>query len=239
MIERIQIVHKDFEESLKRMSYESVGRLFMALLAYADEEDPNKVLEGDQIAGMFFPTLKAHVDRQEDFRRSRVENGKKGGGQFGNSNAKKTTENEQKRPKTSKNEQKRTPSPCPSPSPNPSPNPYIKDIVSFLNEKTGKHFKECKETERLINGRISEGYTVEDFKTVIEKKCKEWKDDSKMSAFLRPSTLFAPSHFDEYLNAPEGKMTSLSGRGAKNLFNNYAQRTDYDFEALEKKLIKN
>ena len=235
MIEKIQIVQKDFEESLKRMSYESVGRLFMALMAYANDEDPSGILEDDITAGIFFPTLKTHVERHEAYRVAMANNGKRGGAPIGNSNAKKTTENNQKQPKTSKNNQKQ----APNPNPNPNPNPYIKDILSFLNEKTGKHFKECKETERLINGRISEGYTVEDFKTVIEKKCKEWKDDSKMATFLRPSTLFAPSHFDEYLNAPEGKTTSLSGRGAKNLFNNYAQRTDYDFEALEKKLIRN
>ena len=213
MIEKIQIVQKDFEESLNRMSYESVGRLFMALLAYANDDDPSEILEGDVVAGTFFPTLKAHIERQESFRKSRSDNGKKGGGQFGNSNAKKTSENEQKRPKTSKNEQKRTPIP------NPNPNPYIKDILSFLNEKTGRHFKESKETERLINGRINEGYTVEDFKKVISKKCEEWKGDSKMASFLRPSTLFAPSHFDEYLNAPEGKVVQFSGENAKNQFN--------------------
>ena len=237
MIEKIQIVHRDFKESLESMPIESVGRLTLALFKYANDEDPSEVLNGDQIAGTFFPTLKAHIERQEDFRRSRAENGKKGGGQFGNSNAKKLTKNEQKRPKTSKNEQKRTP--IPNPIPSPIPNPYIKEIVSFLNEKTGKHFKECKETERLINGRISEGYTVEDFKNVIDKKVKEWKNDSKMSAFLRPSTLFAPSHFDEYLNAPEGTTNALSGRDSKNLFNRYSQKTDYDFDAIEKKMIRN
>lgn len=230
MIEKIQIVQKDFEESLNRMSYESVGRLFMALLAYANDDDPSEILEGDVVAGTFFPTLKAHIERQESFRKSRSDNGKKGGGQFGNSNAKKTSENEQKRPKTSKNEQKRTPIP------NPNPNPYIKDILSFLNEKTGRHFKESKETERLINGRINEGYTVEDFKKVISKKCEEWKGDSKMASFLRPSTLFAPSHFDEYLNAPEGKVVQFSGENAKNQFNRFTQRTDeIDYD----KLIKN
>ena len=232
MIEKIQIVQKDFEESLKRMSYESVGRLFMALLAYANDDDPSEILEGDNIAGTFFPTLKTHIERQESFRQSRANNGRKGGGQFGNSNAKKTSKNEQKRPKTSKNEQKRTP----IPNPIPNPNPYIKDILSFLNEKTGRHFKESKETERLINGRINEGYTVEDFKKVIEKKCKEWKDDSKMASFLRPSTLFAPSHFDEYLNAPEGKVVQFSGENAKNQFNRFTQRTDdIDYD----KFIKN
>ena len=234
MIEKIQIVHKDFRESLESMPLESVGRLTHALIRYANDENPNEILSGDQIAGTFFPTLKAHVERQESFRQSRANNGRKGGGQFGNSNAKKTNENEQKRTKTSKNEQKRTP--IPNPIPNPNPNPYIKDILSFLNEKTGRHFKDSKETERLINGRINEGYTVEDFKKVISKKCEEWKDDAKMSAFLRPSTLFAPSHFDEYLNAPEGKVVQFSGENAKNQFNRFTQRTDeIDYD----KLIKN
>ena len=232
MIEKIQIVHKDFKESFESMPLESVGRLTLALFRYANDEDPNEVLKGDVVAGTFFPTLKAHIERQESFRKSRSDNGKKGGGQFGNSNAKKTSENEQKRPKTSKNEQKRTP----IPNPIPNPNPYIKDILSFLNEKTGRHFKESKETERLISGRINEGYTVEDFKKVISKKCEEWKDDSKMASFLRPSTLFAPSHFDEYLNAPEGKVVQFSGENAKNQFNRFTQRTDdIDYD----KLIKN
>lgn len=234
MIERIQIVHKDFEESLKQMSYESVGRLFMALLAYANEEDPNVVLECDQIAGMFFPTLKAHIDRQENYRKVKAESGrlggKNGGAPIGNSNASKTKQNKAKQSKTKQN---KPPSPCPSPC--PSPNPFIKEILSFLNEKTGRHFRESKETERLINGRLSEGYTVDDFKTVIVKKCKAWKNDPKMCEFLRPSTLFAPSHFEEYLNAPEGVVVSFSGENAKNQFNRFTQRQDdFDYDSLVK-----
>ena len=232
MIEKIQIVHKDFKESFESMPLESVGRLTLALFRYANGEDPSEVLEGDVVAGTFFPTLKAHIERHEAYRAAMVNNGKRGGAPIGNSNAKKTTKNNQKQPKTTKNEQKQ----APNPNPIPIPNPYIKDILSFLNEKTGRHFKESKETERLINGRINEGYTVEDFKKVIEKKCKEWKDDPKMSAFLRPSTLFAPSHFDEYLNAPEGKVVQFSGENAKNQFNRFTQRTDdIDYD----KLIKN
>lgn len=232
MIEKIQIVHRDFKESFESMPLESVGRLTLALFRYANDEDPSEVLEDDPIAGTFFPTLKAHIERHEAYRVAMVNNGKRGGAPIGNSNAKKTTKNNQKQPKTTKNEQKQ----APNPNPNPNPNPYIKDILSFLNEKTGRHFKESKETERLINGRINEGYTVEDFKKVIEKKCKEWKDDSKMASFLRPSTLFAPSHFDEYLNAPEGKVVQFSGENAKNQFNRFTQRTDdIDYD----KLIKN
>ena len=109
-------------------------------------------------------------------------------------------------------------------------------LFVFIDELADLMYASRKETERLINGRLSEGYTVDDFKIVIDKKCKEWKDDAKMSSFLRPSTLFAPSHFDEYLNAPEGKVLSFSGENAKNQFNRFSQRQDdYDYE----KLIKN
>ena len=58
---------------------------------------------------------------------------------------------------------------------------------------------------RLINGRISEGHLLEDFIAVIDSKVQEWGKDQKMSKYLQPSTLFAPSHFDEYLqNAKKG-----------------------------------
>ncbi|HEM3703666.1 TPA: conserved phage C-terminal domain-containing protein, partial [Streptococcus suis] len=44
------------------------------------------------------------------------------------------------------------------------------------------------------------GYTLEDFKKVIDTKVVQWKNDSHMAKFLRPKTLFSPSHFDSYLN---------------------------------------
>ena len=226
------IIHSDYGKSIKAMTNEEVGELIKALIAHTEQEETE--LSSPTVRAVF-PIMADRIDRDIEYRRKASEYGKKGGAPFGNHNAKTRVNKGDTRVTQGSDKGKQTP----NPKPNPKPNPYIKDIVSFLNEKTGKHFKESKETERLINGRISEGYTVEDFKTVIEKKCKEWKDNSKMATFLRPSTLFAPSHFDEYLNAPEGKTSSLSGRGAKNLFNNYAQRTDYDFEALEKKLIKN
>lgn len=75
-----------------------------------------------------------------------------------------------------------------------------KDIVEFLNEKLNTNFKPTsKNTRKHINARLSEGYTVDDFKTVIEKKVAEWGDDPKMAKYLRPDTLFG-SKFESYLN---------------------------------------
>ena len=114
----------------------------------------------------------------------------------------------------------------------------VTQILNYLNEKAGTHYRDSKETVKLINGRTKEGFTVDDFKKVIDKKVREWKG-TEHAQYLRPSTLFAPSHFEEYLNAPEKGTAPTTGQNAKNQFNRFAQKSDYDFDAIEKKLIRN
>ena len=74
------------------------------------------------------------------------------------------------------------------------------DILSYFNEKMGKNLKMTDSLKKLIHGRLNEGFTLEDFKKVIDTKYAQWHKDIKMKQYLRPSTLFAPSHFQEYLN---------------------------------------
>lgn len=77
------------------------------------------------------------------------------------------------------------------------------EIIEYLNLKTGSKFKPTtKPYIQAIRSRLKEGYTVDDFKTVIDKKCNEWKG-TKLEKYLTPKTLFAPSHFDTYLNGNE------------------------------------
>lgn len=77
------------------------------------------------------------------------------------------------------------------------------EIIEYLNLKTGSKFKATtKPYIQAIRSRLKEGYTVDDFKTVIDKKCNEWKG-TKLEKYLTPKTLFAPSHFDTYLNSNE------------------------------------
>lgn len=78
-----------------------------------------------------------------------------------------------------------------------------REIVAYLNEMTGSHYKPgTRKTQDLIKARMNEGFTVDDFKTVIWKKTKEWKNDPKMVKFLRPETLFG-NKFEGYLNQKE------------------------------------
>lgn len=77
------------------------------------------------------------------------------------------------------------------------------EIIEYLNMKTGSKFKPTtKPYIQAIRSRLKEGYTVDDFKTVIDKKCREWQG-TKLAKYLTPKTLFAPSHFDTYLNSNE------------------------------------
>lgn len=87
----------------------------------------------------------------------------------------------------------------------------IKVIVEYLNDKIGAHYKpNGKKIKELIRARMNEGYTVEDFKTVIDKKFKSWGNDPKMSLYLRPSTLFG-TRFGEYLNEYQAESPEQSG----------------------------
>ena len=79
----------------------------------------------------------------------------------------------------------------------------VKEIIDYLNEKTGASYRySTKKTQSLINARLKEKFTLEDFKRVIDSKCNDWKSDEKMKEYLRPETLFG-TKFESYLqNAP-------------------------------------
>lgn len=78
-------------------------------------------------------------------------------------------------------------------------NKYIVEIIDYLNEKTNSNYKATtRATEQKINARIREGFTLEDFKKVIDKKTDEWKG-TQLEQYLRPDTLFG-TKFESYLN---------------------------------------
>ena len=111
----------------------------------------------------------------------------------------------------------------------------IKEIVEYLNLKTKKSFKaSTKATQRHINARLEEGYSLEDFKTVIDKKTKEWKG-TEMDQYLRPETLFG-TKFEGYLNQSDKPVSKPTQQKSKNKFHNFEQRS-YDYQALEQHFI--
>lgn len=73
------------------------------------------------------------------------------------------------------------------------------EIVDYLNQKARTKYKSnSKNTTKHIKARLNDGYTLEDFKSVIDKKCSEWLN-TDMEKYLCPDTLFG-SKFEKYLN---------------------------------------
>lgn len=80
-----------------------------------------------------------------------------------------------------------------------------REVVEYLNRVCGTHYHaSTRKTKTLIHAREQEGFTLDDFKAVIDKKAQEWAGDPKMSRYLRPETLFGPK-FEGYLNQPQLK----------------------------------
>jgi predicted phage replisome organizer/uncharacterized phage protein (TIGR02220 family) len=79
--------------------------------------------------------------------------------------------------------------------------PYA-EIIEALNQTAGTRFKATDKHKECIRARWNEGYTLDDFKTVITKKHTEWAD-TEQAKYIRPLTLFG-TKFDSYLNQVEG-----------------------------------
>ena len=81
--------------------------------------------------------------------------------------------------------------------------PY-QEIINYLNERLNSHYKvTTNKTQSQIRARFNEGFTLEDFKTVIDKKINEW-NGTPMQKYLRPETLFG-TKFEGYLNQEDCK----------------------------------
>ena len=81
-------------------------------------------------------------------------------------------------------------------------NNIYSSVIDYLNEKTERTGKDrysstSTKTKTLIKARLKEKYELEDFKNVIDKKCKEWLG-TDMEKYLRPETLFG-NKFESYL----------------------------------------
>ena len=78
-------------------------------------------------------------------------------------------------------------------------NTVINNIIEYLNKKANTKYRATtKGTKSIIQARLNEGFTENDFKVVIDKKVKQWKG-TEMEQYLRPQTLFS-NKFESYLN---------------------------------------
>jgi len=104
----------------------------------------------------------------------------------------------------------------------------IDECLLYLNTVSGKSFKITTESNRkFVRARISEDYTMDDFKRVIDNQWLKWKD-TDMEEYMRPSTLFNAEKFQSYINAPDYSKQAVPK------FQNKAGRFEQiDFDKIE------
>ncbi|MGE0334449.1 MAG: conserved phage C-terminal domain-containing protein [Gammaproteobacteria bacterium] len=73
-----------------------------------------------------------------------------------------------------------------------------REILRFLNERTGQRFRDTDVNLKFITARLREGYTVTQCRQVIVRKCRDWLDTDR-AEYLRPATLFNASKFNQYV----------------------------------------
>jgi len=79
-------------------------------------------------------------------------------------------------------------------------NIVVKKIIEDLNKVMSSNYRDTsKKTISLINARLKEKFTFDDFRIVHRNMYNSWGGNIEMVRFLRPETLYG-NKFESYLN---------------------------------------
>jgi uncharacterized phage protein (TIGR02220 family) len=198
------IFYQSFARAIKKLPESEQLKALWSIIDYALED---KEPDGDGMYMVVYEMAKPQIDANVERKR----NGSRGG--------------RPPKPPEKPKEQKKPVEPVKK-----KESPPYQEIIDYLNEKAGKRFKVNEKTKAHINARVNDGYTLADFRAVIEKKVAEWRG-TEMDKFLRPETLFG-TKFEGYLNQNETVRKKAKSTG----FSNFEER-NYDFDALERELL--
>ena len=207
------LINLDDYQAVRNFSNEDAGKLFHTICRYSLGEEIGDLEGKIQVAFNFFKNrLDKYRKKWEKTRKARIESGKLGGlAKQANANFAKQNEqtvanvavsdnvNVSDSVSVSVNDIKNSVNNIKNKA---SPSDAVITILEDLNKRTKskKGFSPLAQcNQNLIKARMSEGFTVENFITVNEKKVKQWLHDPEMSKYLRPATLYG-NKFDGYLN---------------------------------------
>ncbi len=208
--ENILILLGDYV-AVRNFSNTDAGKLFHTICRYALGENIDDMDDKIKVAFNFF---KVRLDKnRKNWEETRIERKKAGrlGGLANQANAKFAKQNKQSVANVAVSDNVNvSDSVCVNDIKNSvnniknkaSPSDAVITILEDLNKRTKskKGFSPLAQSnQNLIKARMSEGFTVENFITVNEKKVKQWLHDPEMSKYLRPATLYG-NKFDGYLN---------------------------------------
>ena len=209
------VVYGDIEESLNELTDEQVAKLFRGMVSYFNTgKDP----KFSGLMKMVFIPIRQQMDRDTDKYEKKCEKNRESIQKYWDKV--KADTNEYERIQTNTNVYERIPPNTNVANTNTKTTTTTKtdtgttttssetdagllsfDLIQYLNEKTGSDYKADLSNAKRVQSLLDSGYSPDQLRTVIDKKCDEWMNDEKMRPYLRPSTLFGDK-FGEYLAAP-------------------------------------
>lgn len=227
------VLYTEYREQIEMLDMAQRGELLTAILCHASGQD---VQIADGMVAMAYAFISARMDRDaekyEETCRARREAGQLGGRP---QKPKKPNGSDEKPKKPNGFSENQTKAKKPdndtdNDTEHENDNEKIKeiypcgDVVDYLNQKLGTRYRaSTKDIRKHIIARFRDGATLEDFKTVIDKKTAEWQG-TEWAKFLRPRTLFGPK-FETYLNQLDAPKTHT----ARTKFDNFtASGTNWD-----------
>lgn len=207
------IVYGDLEAVLDELTDKQVSDLFRGMVSYHNSgTDPNF----DGILKYVFIPIKQQMDRNTEKYKERCEKNRKNRQDAWNklkgidtnvndcNQSNTIATNTKTKTKTNTNTKTKTETDTNTESAGADVWALSLSVLSHLNQQAGSSWRtDDAASVRLISDLSHQGYTEEQMKDVIDKKCDEWLGDPKMEHYLRPSTLFKPDNFVKYLNAPD------------------------------------
>lgn len=100
--------------------------------------------------------------------------------------------------------------------------PKVVQVIDYMNSVGCTKFRaNTGNTAKMVIARYKEGYTIDDFKKVIDSRFKAWNGTEMMQHFC-PQTLFRPNNFEKYLqNAKFARPQASGGIGAGSDYSNW------------------
>ena len=211
------VIHEEDYPRIMEMEERNAGVILQNLIRTLNGDEV--YITGDAYIDYFSEVTCQKMMRFVELSERQAANGRKGGAPVGNNNA--TSEKQPKNnPKTSQKQ--------------PKTNPNTNTNTNTNTYKDKKTFGEC------ANVFLSD----EEFEKIKSKGLENLIDE--LSLYIEASGKKYKSHYavirqwdNRRKKEKAESVVSSSGREAKNQFNRYLQRTDYDFAALEKKLTRN
>jgi len=74
-----------------------------------------------------------------------------------------------------------------------------RNVLAWLNEKAGTHFRPAPVNLNFIRARLADGLTEWQLRAIVTTKAEQWLRDPHMRPYLRPATLFNRTKCEQYV----------------------------------------